>query len=422
MAELCQREYFSNPETMVQRDQLFLCGKIHEKTGILISLSTIKRLLNNRFAHLPQIATLDAIAKSAGYETWQDFKSAKNKENEITTQVRVSRKEIPAKVIRNKFNNALPLLTFIVLLFFTIGFLALKRRAEINIAHPEKAKFTAIKTTGNDIPNTVVFKYDIDSVMADSFFIQQSWDKNRRVKVYKNTHTLTDIYYEPGYHTAKLIANNSIIKTVDVSIPTDRWFFYSKDTARKSKPQYIMPANHGINDGSLQLTRNDLLNNKIDIQKPTEYYQVYFPSQIKESCDNFILKFRIKINKLHNESCPFLISEVYSQKYFMYFLSTLKGCTSELGAQFGENNLSGKTNDLSALGTNLNTWQNIDFKVINKKVSISINHVEVYTASYKESCGKITGLGFISNGLPQVDFVKLETPDGRQVYNNDFGH
>ncbi|MEI9809516.1 MAG: hypothetical protein WDO16_17520 [Bacteroidota bacterium] len=42
--------------------------------------------------------------------------------------------------------------------------------------------------------------------MADSFFIQQSWDKNRRVKIDKHSHTLTDIYYEPGYHIAKLIA------------------------------------------------------------------------------------------------------------------------------------------------------------------------------------------------------------------------
>ncbi len=104
----------------------------------------------------------------------------------------------------------------------------------------------------------------------------------------------------------------------------------------------------------------------------------------------------------------------------MYFRSTLKGCTSIAAAQFGENALDGKTTDFSALGFNVKDWQNVEFKVKNKKASISINNVEVFTAAYHQSCGLITGIGFISNGLCQVDFVDLKTADGKPIYSNDF--
>ncbi|HTI92333.1 MAG TPA: hypothetical protein VL727_17180, partial [Puia sp.] len=54
-----------------------LCDTIESKTGVMISLSTIKRLLNGQFARIPQTATLNAIALSAGYTSWRDFKQVK---------------------------------------------------------------------------------------------------------------------------------------------------------------------------------------------------------------------------------------------------------------------------------------------------------------------------------------------------------
>ena len=106
----------------------------------------------------------------------------------------------------------------------------------------------------------------------------------------------------------------------------------------------------------------------------------------------------------------------------MYFQNTLKGCTGALNAQFGDNILNGKTHDLSTLGTDVRTWQNLEMEVKNKKVSIRINNAEVFSATYEKSCGLITGLGFISNGLCAVDFVQLKTADGKDIYSNDFDH
>ena len=413
MTELCKYAGFADSKNLVQRDLAFLCDRIESQTGVIISLSTIKRLLNGQFSRLPQIATLDAIAVTAGYQNWQQFKSSKNLD---VNQNGKANKEKPGPVASGsgKALNARKFLWAVPILLVIVYLVVMMTAGKPGLTGVDKARFSARKVTGNDVPNTVVFSYNVDSVEADSFFIQQSWDRNRRVRVFKHNYTLTDIYYEPGYHTAKLIANDKIIKTVDVGIPTDRWVFYAKEGITKGLPKYI--AADGVKARSLKLTKDDLVKSRIDIQKENAYVNVYFPSQVESSSDNFVLKFRIKVDELKNEPCPYLMTEVFCQRQFLYFISTLKGCTSELRSQFGENNLNGKTSDLSALGSNVRTWQNVEFSVKNKNATISINGSKVFSASYHHSCGLITGIGFISNGLCEVDSLEMKTIEGKEIY------
>jgi hypothetical protein len=419
MEELCKKAGFADSKNRVQRDLVYICERIESQTGVLISLSTIKRLLNGQFSRLPQIATLDAIAVTAGYQNWQDFKVTKSQVPVRNGSGLTENIQTPNK--HNFSFNARAYVWTALFIMAAIFFWAIMTTGKSGLSNIDKARFSAKKVTGNDIPNTVVFSYNIDSVQADSFFIQQSWDRSRRIRVYKHSYTLTDIYYEPGYHTAKLIADDKIIKTFDVSIPTNRWFFYAKEGIAKGQPKYILAAN-GFRNGLLKLTTDDLLKNKIDIQKENVFLNVYFPSIIESSSDNFVLKFRIKVDVLKNDPCPYFATEVFCQRYFMFFTSTLKGCASELFGQFGENVLNGKTSDLSALGSDVKNWQNVEFKVVSKNVSISINNVKVFSSGYHNSCGLITGLGFISNGLCEVDSLDLKTLSGKDIYPAGFEH
>jgi len=156
------------------------------------------------------------------------------------------------------------------------------------------------------------------------------------------------------------------------------------------------------------------------VQKENEYAQLYFPSKIENSSDDFVLKFRIKVNPVNNDFCPYYMAEVFCQRDFMFFTTTPKGCASEIITQFGENFRSGKTNDFSALATDPKTWQDVELTVKNKKVIIRMNNKEVFSTTYQESAGLITGLGFISNGLVEVDFVEMKTIDGKDIYRSDF--
>ncbi|MEJ0029720.1 MAG: hypothetical protein WDO15_04840 [Bacteroidota bacterium] len=81
------------------------------------------------------------------------------------------------------------------------------------------AVFSVQKIVSQDVPANVIFKYNIDDIEADSFYIQPSWNKNMRIKIDKNSYTQTETYYEPGYHTAKLIGDNKVLAQVPCTLP-----------------------------------------------------------------------------------------------------------------------------------------------------------------------------------------------------------
>lgn len=423
LTEILKRNGYDDVSKLAQRDYEHISNAIEAKTTTLISVSTLKRLLHGEFARIPQTATLNAISTYLGYKSWQDFKLSLRPKvvtrvvNEVPIRAPIAdepKKITPFNRIKQITAISLGALSVIIAVLFI-------RYAPGNSpGNYDKATFSAEKTTSNEIPNTVIFHYNIDDVKADSFFIQQSWDVNRRVRIYKNKYTLTDIYYEPGYHLAKLIANDSIIKTVDVSIPSDGWFIFAIEPKPRSNPEYIKPTLSLVNNGVMALNENDLVANQIDKSKEKKYVYTLFPADLHVKSDNYSFKTRVKMHEVRNNFCPTLMVEVWTQRYFNFFQSTTKGCASEAMAEFGENFMSGKNNDLSALGYDLTEWVDVEWIVKNRHVTLSFNGKVVLETSYKQDVGYLTGIAFISNGLPEIDFVELKGLDGSVVYANDF--
>ena len=76
--DICRKNGFDNLTAMTQRDFELISREVQDSTGILISVSTIKRLLNGGFSRMPQIATLNAISSYLGFKNWQDYKNSVN--------------------------------------------------------------------------------------------------------------------------------------------------------------------------------------------------------------------------------------------------------------------------------------------------------------------------------------------------------
>ena len=411
--EIFLRNGYAKPHSLVQRDYENVSQAIEAKTGILISISTLKRLLKGDFARLPQVATLNAISRYLGYQHWQDYRSTVNSKTPIAATHSPQRKFM--------FKRSLPktLLYSSILSLLLVLFITSRSSLKDTGTSFEEAQFSVKKVTANDIPNSVVFSYNVDRIDADSFFIQQSWDASRRVRVYKKQYTLTDIYYEPGYHTAKLMANNVIIKTLDVSIPTEDWFFYAKRRFPHGIPSYIYPK-QPIQDGELGLQASDLGQHGLNVVEDNNYVYTYFPSRWPVHSDNYVFKTRVRVQELKKNPCPYLMLEVFCQQNFMYFISMPRGCTSESKLQFGDLILDGKTTDLSALGADVTTWMEVKIEVRNRLVTIYYGDKKVYTGRYSKSAGKITGIGFISNGLCKIDQVELKGLNGAVFHQNNF--
>jgi hypothetical protein len=413
--EVFNKNGYTDTARMTQRDFDYISAEIEKKSGILISGTTIKRLALGDFSRLPQVATLNAIANYFDYKTWQDFKTSRS-------AVIKPNKEIPSSAARKKgskfLKNKLVYFTASILVVIVILGLFIFKSKPGRISNAENAKFSCQRSTRNDIPNTVVFNYDIDQVQADSFFIQQSWDKNRRKRIYKNTHTITDIYYEPGYHIARLIANDSIIKTIDVHIPTDRWFFYAIDNIANYIPEYIKTDKY-LNNGILGLSAQQVKENNIDIAKDKLYHYTYFPSEMTVKSNNFRLKARIRMNEVRNSLCPYITIELFCQGYFILMKTTNKGCANKVSLILNQE-IKGDETDLRALTFDVSQWTDVEIASINNIVSIYINNRKVFAAPSFERTKYISGLGFISNGLCEVDNVELSGLDGKIVYKNEF--
>jgi hypothetical protein len=416
MEMLCRQNGLGVTHTLTQRDMEFLCETLQATTGVAISLSTMKRLLKGEFSRVPQIATLNAIAKNLGFSHWQQFKAThSNPEKNNSTTTPVPANVPPVSWNRRIRRAALVILALVVTVFALSSIVHNENKRPQNI---ESASFSIQRASMDEVPNTVVFHYNVDEVDADSFFIQQSWDRNRRMKIRKGHYAVTDIYYEPGYHTARLIANDSIIRTIDVSIPTDRWVVYVKDQSPAAKPDYFKSCCE-FKDGVLMVDDVKLKSSGIDITTEKEFVYTYFPTMIAVSSDNYSLRARIRMKEVRSTRCPYIMVEVFCQRYFMFFRGTPKGCSGESFLQFGENFLSGKNHDLSSLGYDVTEWMDVEVIVRNRDVRIVVGGKESFQTSYKNTGGLLTGVGFISNGLVEIDHVHLTGVDGTDVVNFD---
>lgn len=422
---ICNKNGFDAPDQMIQRDYELLSQAIEDRTGILISVSTIKRLLHGEFSRLPQIATLNAISTYLGFKNWQEYKinlQSNIQKDALEMVERGSTESVPVHSASGSprspqssykwFKIVLPVFGLLLILSFI-------KYTSRPIFNADKASFSAVKTTAHDIPNTVVFNYDIDSVEADSFFIQQSWDKNRRVRIGKGTHTLTDIYYEPGYHIAKLIANDSIIRTVEIQIPTDRWFFYAYDIKPGNVQQYIK-TDTLVRNGYLGFNNTDLKRNQINTTAHPIYFQTFFPSIVDVSSDSFVYKVKVRMKPVEPEQCPYILCEIFGQRGSIYFKTNPKGCASEASVHLGTEHIQGKLTDLTTLCTNVFQWTDFEVRVNKTHLAIYKTNELVFESDHLDAIGQLTGLGFLSNGICEVDFVELNGIGEQTVYQDDF--
>lgn len=427
----------SSQASLTQRDYEYLCEVIQQQTGILISLSTMKRLFAGRFERLPQVATLNALTVYAGYEGWQDFKTKKSISLPVAPSIdnpdmilpeKLSDTFLPKPGKKKAAGRVIAAITACLFLSSIAIFVFLpsfKNKKVEKIYVPDKPNreltavtFSARKTETAGVPNTVIFSYNIDHLAGDSFFIQQSWDSSRRVAISKHNYTLTDIYYEPGFHKAKLIRNDSVIKEIPVDIPTANWIAYVREKT-KPLPQYIhKPV---IHQGQIGLMLQDLKESGIDLNQDQYFFYTHFPEQLHVSSENFVYKARVRMRTVQPTNCPVIGIGLYAENSIISLASTIPGCVSEIMAMFGDKYLNGKTSDLSGFGKDVFTYQTIEIHAQNRKVRIFSDSKLIFQEQYSKPIGMLKGLAFVSNGLCEVSSVNLADSTGNIAYASGTG-
>jgi len=392
----------NNPQEWRQRDLEALAALIHDKSGVRLSLSTLKRIWRPDFNQTPHPTTLDALASALDYPNWLEFK--RNHQTPITI-------EAPPVINNNKYlsRKVLWMVAACALVVLLILGLMPKSSNTILVKAKGPVYFSADKTVATGVPNTVIFKYDVSQIEADSFFLQQSWNKTHKQALDASSGYFSSTYYTPGFHRAKLLANDSIFKRVKVHIKTNGWLpsvRYSRDDL---VPIYLRdPAI--IQGKVLSVTPEQLKTAGVDLNQNfiLSYHNVREFDGLHS--DNFELSTRVKSDSLGNYACPQATITILCEEHIFYVPLTSKGCVGNLAVKFGETIHQHTNSDLSAFGRNLYQWQDIRIRVKEKQATVWVNDVAVYESAFKQDFGQVMGVVITFKGAGAVDGFALRPP------------
>jgi hypothetical protein len=395
-----------------QRDLEYLADNIEEKSGIKLSLSTLKRFWKKDYDQKPHPSTLEALVSVLGYKNWQEFK-LKQSLPEVSAVVPTTNRSplVQLKVV-------LPVAAALVIIIWLIAFRT-KEPGPLKPVIKGPVVFTGNKTVTRGVPNTIIFNYDVSNVDADSFFFQQSWNELEKVKIDRASGVYTNIYYYPGFHKAKLRANDSIIRRFRAHITTDGWMPLLSYPFPENVPVYLRKE-QAIRKGALHVTRDQLIDHGVSMDKEQmlSYYNV---REFENTHSNhFSVESRIRYDSSNRMACPGFQLVVICEEHIFFVGMKGKGCESNIAVKMGEVVHQGSRNDLSALGTDLHTWQHLQLRVENKCATIYLNKKPVHSITFTKDFGKVVGLVFNFNGTGAIDDVTLKNGENKVVLADTF--
>ena len=409
-----------NPQKWKQRDYLNLIDLIENSSGISISLSTIKRIWKKEGSGIPQPATLDALAKFLRYDNWLHFK--KSNQDLVSSEPIKSGKK-PIRSGKKLPFRTVAIISGIVLISVTVIFLIRRmertpRKGSLSY-DPDDVAFSCAYSAENGVPNTVIFNYNVQNVNADSFFIQLSWDELQRERIRKTDRNLTSVYYYPGFHEAKLIADDSIIMQTVVKVYTKGWLAMAREGYMDKIPVYIRNRDPAA-DGVLHVTREDLDINRAVLDQETLVSYYYVNDFAGISSSEFDFKTRVRCDSIFNYTCPHVTVVILGEENVNFVPLIAGGCVGSANVKMGDALVSGRNTDLSAFGVDVYRWQELEIRVINSVASIFLNEELVIKLPFNSDIGNIVGFNINFTGTGAVDYVNLAGKDDAMVYQTDF--
>jgi len=401
------------------QDFVILSEKIQERTGVALSHVTLKRVWGKvKYDSLPNTHTLDTLVQFLGYENWRDFKSqngngkaVKNDVSEIISNGHHT--EVNAAPVKNRMAlKGIVVITLtgaLMVLIFSIN------KSAPRIINSDYS-FSSKKVIAEGVPNSVIFNYDAIKSPYDSVVIQQSWDKTLAVKVSKNQHQHTSIYYYPDYYKAKLIVGGKIVSMHRLLIKSDGWV---PIVALKPVPVYFSKEEATAN-GRFGLSVSQIEAKNIKMQ-PSPPYVIY--SNVQDLgeiySDDFVFETSVRNDyRVGAAACQNSIIYILCEGTAVGIPLCSKGCISNADLLFTNFFASGKDTDLSAFGVDFSSYVKVRVESKNGKGTIYLNDKLVYTVNHDVVRSKIIGFDFSFQGTGSIDYVKLS--NGKVKYEDDF--
>jgi len=388
------------------RDYAELGNRIFAETGVQLSTTTLKRLWGKiDYSSSPHADTLDALAVFAGFDDWRSLKlsSAASANKHAPNAVGAMPKNMPHRVAFLKKHLVAVVLLVAVAVFVSMVWRAVSRRP----LSPEAFSFSS-RPLSAGIPNSVVFNYDAHAAPpGDSVFIQQSWDKRRRVAVPRTGREHTSIYYRPGYFMAKLVVGDQTVREHKLFIPTDGWLAYIEQSPI---PVYLDRAVFD-RDTCLEV-RPELVaahNFPLQPEAPTVCF-----TEVRQydslTTDGFLLEAELK-NLFAEGAAVCRMSEVVllTTRGPLVVPLSVPGCAGALVLHVPHQNIGADVADLSGFGCDLSRWVRVRVcSGLPGKIDIQVRDKPVFTLDWAGEASEIIGVQFNFKGGGAVRRIRLE--------------
>lgn len=388
-----------------------LNSMILQKTGISLSVSTLRRIWGHAdYLNKPTLTTLDALAVFAGYENWRSFEASINPNNEIDNNLKNDK-----LLVRNSatYKKQSIILVFVLVVILSLSAAFYYNYQDKNKVNADNYVFKVERLTEN-LPNTVVFKYEVIGSDNDSVYFQQSWDNQKRVLIDKNSKTLSSIYYQPGGHMAKLMVGDQIVRQEVVIIPTKGWV----SMIENPKTPIYLEQKDFFRDSLISIGESTIDSYGIDMKtapKLTQIYNVgnFNPIEFQD------LHFSTDIKHDYGQgasSCQYSYVMLYSEEGQVMIPLSQKGCVANLNATFLDEIIRGTDHDLSGFGTDVSKWTNVEAIAKDNNLTILINQKLAYSFKLTNLTSKVVGLGVFFAGTGSIKNVKF-TDRGKVVFD-----
>jgi len=420
---------WGDPSSWTNEDFEELSEKIYAVTSVRLSVSTLKRIWGKvRYDSSPTAATLNALARFAGFDNWRTFVARHGgvyteEETVIDHMVPVdmsSGSPVPMMGVGKRSMKRRRIRTGLVIVVTAaiIGLLSLfgSRLKQTPASGASDLRFEA-KQTSDDLPNSVVFQYNARKLYPEKLMIQQSWDSTRREEVPTDSREHTSLYYYPGFFIARLIADGQTLKKTEVFIKTKGW---KGIIQRDPLPLYLKDAEIKT-PGSLEITAATL-QQKTGAAVFNDVWTDFTNVREFKGLDSADFTMAVTLrNSSSREQAPCRRINIYilgTQSAIIIPLAD-KGCISEMRLLTGDGWISGKENDLSGLGCDFNSFQHLECQVKDQRLKILLHNKLILDTSEHQTIGAIIGIRIGFEGAGEMRDIRLDG-HGMPIYQESF--
>jgi hypothetical protein len=398
---------WGDPASWTNEDFEGLSDRIFAKTSVRLSVSTLKRIWGKvKYDHSPTTATLNALARYAGFEGWRDLA---NHNRPVPSEARDPSPATQQPRVTEKAPR--PTVTPLIIGTVAIGILLALFSARLHPSSSAAPLHFESRRTSDGLPNSVVFDYDATPLHPHEVMIQQSWDPQRREKVNPNGKEHSSIYYYPGYFLAKLVVDGKTRLESEVFIPTSGW----KGIIRRSPmPVYLSKEEIKCDSGRMGITAPTLqekTGSSVFSDTWTSFDNVReFPAV---RGDSFRLDVTVRNTSTVEQClCRNVLIFVLGKSSAVIIPLADKGCIAALQLLPGYVAINGKDHDLSAFGCDFSGWQHVVCTESGHVLRIALNGRPIFTLPGVRSIGDIIGVRIAFEGTGEVGEIKLAGAGG----------